>query len=95
MTDREIDQLSRMTWTHEELLEAGILPLTQRETAAYCRLAGIVGGKNQNSIFLATRSAQEKLREHRELESALDDYRSLLTPSSLRQERRRRISTKR
>lgn len=95
MTDHEIDQLSRMTWTHEELLEAGILPLTQRETAAYCRLAGIVGGKNQNSIFLATRSAEAKLREHGGLDSALEEYGSMLSPVSLRHERRRRISTKR
>lgn len=95
MTDHEIDQLSRMTWTHEELVEAGILPLTQRETAEYCRLAGIVGGKNQNSIFLTTQSVQAKLRDSRELAMALDDYQSLLTPGSLRHERRRRISTKR
>lgn len=81
MTDHEIDQLSRMTWTHKELLEAGILPLTQRET-------GELFGVSYQRIQQIERRALKKIAKLQDFHNT--HRRHLEAIADVEDERRRR-----
>jgi len=92
VTDHEIDQLAKREWTHEELLELGVLPMTQREVAAYFTEIDFPGGKDQAAIGQSVEKSIRKLRnsEHiDELAEAIGDYRQIVRPVCLRRDRRR------
>jgi len=93
VTDHEIDELAKREWTHEELLELGVLPMTQREVAAYFREIDFPGGKDQAAIGQSVEKSIKKLRnsEHLdELSDAIRDFRQMCHPVCIRRDRKRR-----
>lgn len=94
MTDHEIDQLAKREWTHEELIEIGVLPMTQREVAAYFTAIDFPGGKDQAAIGQSVEKSIRKLRESEhldELSDAIRDYRQMVNTINPRRERRRKM----
>jgi len=92
VTDHEIDELAKREWTHEEMIEWEILPLRQREVAAYFEEIDFPGGKDQAAIGQSIEKSFRKLRESgvlEELKQAYEDYRAMVNPVSIRRDRRR------